>query len=250
MKNMEFVLREVDRLFDENRAKEAEVFLQDALEEAREEEELGVCLQLLNELIGYYRQTSEKEKLTQTIEEALQIAEVMDLKDTIWYGTTALNAANGYRSMGNLELSEKYYDVVRVGMTADISLDAYENQLFRGTFATKYPTIDQATHTFPVEILMSNEKQLIRPGMYARATLSMSSSQHVLVPDVAVVKQIGAGDHYVYVYNNGKVSYNKVELGQHMEDKYEIISGVADGDMVVVAGMNRLANGKEVEVVK
>lgn len=149
-----------------------------------------------------------------------------------------------------IKVSEMYYDIVRVGMNADIALDAYENQLFRGTVATKYPTIDQATHTFPVEILMSNEKQMIRPGMYARATLNMSSAEHVLVPDVAVVKQIGAGDHYVYVYNNGKVSYNKVELGQHLDDKYEIISGVADGDNVVVAGMQRLTNGKEVEVIK
>lgn len=149
-----------------------------------------------------------------------------------------------------IKVSEMYYDIVNPGMSAEITLDAYENQLFRGTVATKYPTIDQVTHTFPVEILMSNEKQMIRPGMYARATLAMSSNYHVLVPDIAVVKQIGAGDRYVYVYNNGKVSYNKVEIGQHIGDKYEIISGVMDGDMVVVAGMSRLANGKEVEVVK
>ena len=149
-----------------------------------------------------------------------------------------------------IKVSEMYYDIVKPGMMAEIALDAYENQLFRGTVATKYPTIDQVTHTFPVEILMSNENQLVRPGMYARATLAMESNYHVLVPDIAVVKQIGAGDRYVYVYNNGKVSYNKVEIGQHLGDKYEVISGVMDGDMVVVAGMNKLSNGKEVEVVK
>lgn len=149
-----------------------------------------------------------------------------------------------------IKVSEMYYDIVREGMPAEISLDAYENQLFRGTVATKYPTIDQATHTFPVEILMSNEKQMIRPGMYARATLAMANNVHVLVPDIAVVKQIGAGDRYVYVYSNGKVSYNKVEIGQHIGDKYEIISGVMDGDMVVVAGMSKLSNGKEVKVVE
>jgi multidrug efflux pump subunit AcrA (membrane-fusion protein) len=64
------------------------------------------------------------------------------------------------------------------------------------------------------------------------------------------VKQIGAGDRYVYVYKDGKVSYNKVELGQHIGTNYEIISGVNPGDEVVVAGQARLANGKEVEVVK
>ena len=129
--NMEFVLREVDRLFDENKAKEAEIFLLKALDEAREEEEMGVCLQLLNELIGYYRQTSEREKLTETIEEALRIAEEMDLKDTIWYGTTALNAANGYRSMGELALSEKYYDEAEAIYDKELELN---DMLFAGLY--------------------------------------------------------------------------------------------------------------------
>ena len=110
MKNMEFILREVDRLFDENRAKEAEGFLLKNLEEAKAEKDDGVCLQILNELIGYYRQTSEKEKLTGVIEEALSLSHSMDLLGSIWYGTTVLNAANGYRSMGELEKSGYYYE--------------------------------------------------------------------------------------------------------------------------------------------
>ena len=108
--NMEFILREVDRLFDENRAKEAERFLLKSLGEAKAEEDFGVCLQVLNELIGYYRQTSEKAQLLQTIENAFQIADQMKLKDTIWYATTQLNAANGYRSIGMLEESRKSYE--------------------------------------------------------------------------------------------------------------------------------------------
>ena len=129
--NMEFVLREVDRLFDENRAKEAEIFLLNALEEARAEEEQGVILQLLNELIGYYRQTSERERLTEVIEESLAIASDEDLRDTIWYGTTALNAANGYRSMGMLELSKKYYEEAEAIYDRELS---YNDMLFAGLY--------------------------------------------------------------------------------------------------------------------
>ncbi len=108
--NVEFVLREVDRLFDENKAKEAESFLLKALEEAKAEGEQGICLQVLNELIGYYRQTSEKDRLREVIEESLETAKTMELINATWYATTALNAANGYRSMGELELSRRYYD--------------------------------------------------------------------------------------------------------------------------------------------
>jgi RND family efflux transporter MFP subunit len=149
-----------------------------------------------------------------------------------------------------VNISEVYYKKVSNGMPVDIQLDAYENEAFSGKVTIVYPTIDEATHTFPVEVTINNANQKVRPGMFARATVNFGVKNHVLVPDEALVKQIGAGDRYVYVHKGGKVSYNKVELGRHIGNKYEILSGVNPGDEVVVAGQSRLANGKEVEVVK
>ncbi|MBO5584864.1 MAG: efflux RND transporter periplasmic adaptor subunit [Bacteroidaceae bacterium] len=149
-----------------------------------------------------------------------------------------------------VNISEVYYKKVSNGMPVDIQLDAYEDEAFSGKVTIVYPTIDEATHTFPVEVTINNANQKVRPGMFARATVNFGVKNHVLVPDEALVKQIGAGDRYVYVHKGGKVSYNKVELGKHIGNKYEILSGVNPGDEVVVAGQSRLANGKEVEVVK
>ena len=149
-----------------------------------------------------------------------------------------------------VNISEVYYKQVFKGMPVDIELDAYEGETFYGKVTIVYPTVDQSTHTFPVEVTISNPGQKVRPGMFARATVNFGDKNHVLVPDEALVKQIGAGDRYVYVYKGGKVSYNKVELGKHIGNKYEILSGVNPGDDVVIAGQSRLANGKEVEVVK
>ena len=149
-----------------------------------------------------------------------------------------------------VNISEVYYKKVFKGMPVDIELDAYEGEAFYGTVTIVYPTVDQSTHTFPVEVTINNSSQKVRPGMFARATVNFGDKNHVLVPDEALVKQIGAGDRYVYIYKNGKVSYNKVELGKHIGTQYEILSGVNPGDDVVIAGQSRLANGKEVEVVK
>lgn len=149
-----------------------------------------------------------------------------------------------------VNVSENYYRQVKKGMPVDITLDAYEGEAFSGKVTIVYPSIDAITHTFPVEVTISNPAQKVRPGMFARATINYGDKNHVLVPDEAIVKQIGAGDRYVYVYKNGKVSYNKVELGKHIGTKYEIFSGVNPGDEVVIAGQTRLTNGKEVEVVK
>ena len=149
-----------------------------------------------------------------------------------------------------VHVSERFYKLVYRNMNVDIQLDAYEGEHFSGRISRIYPTVDANTHTFPVEVIVNNSSQKVRPGMFARATINMGSESHVLIPDIALVKQVGAGDRYVYIHNNGKVTYQKVELGKHIDDKYEIISGVEPGSEVVIAGMARLANGREVEVVK
>ena len=64
------------------------------------------------------------------------------------------------------------------------------------------------------------------------------------------MKQSGSGDRYVYVYKDGKVTYNKVELGRRMGPEYELTSGVPDNSQVVIAGQTKLVNGMEVEVEK
>ena len=86
--------------------------------------------------------------------------------------------------------------------------------------------------------------------MFARATLNFGTQDNVVVPDLAIVKQAGAGDRYVFVYKDGKVSYNKVELGRRMGAEYELKSGVPNNSQVVVAGQARLIDGTEVDVEK
>ena len=86
--------------------------------------------------------------------------------------------------------------------------------------------------------------------MSVSVTIGFGTQNHVVAPDLAIVKQSGAGDRYIYVYKDGKVSYEKVELGRRMGNKYEVISGVNSGDQVVVSGQSRLNNGMEVEIEK
>lgn len=150
----------------------------------------------------------------------------------------------------NINVSEPYYAKITKKTDVSVKFDAYGEEEFAASVNIVYPTINAATHTFPVELNIANKDRRVRPGMFGRATVNFGTQSHVVVPDLAVVKQLGSGDYFVYVYNNGKVSYNKVTLGRRMGDKYEIIEGVESGSQVVVAGHNKLADGVEVEVVK
>ncbi len=149
-----------------------------------------------------------------------------------------------------INVSEQYYSKVEKGDEVSIELDAYPGETFTGKVSLIYPTVDAMTHTFPVEINVANADQKLRPGMFARATLNLGTLNHVVVPDLAIEKRSGSGDRFVYVYNNGKVSYTKVELGQRLGDRYELISGVPSGAQVVITGQAKLSDGKEVEVKK
>ena len=149
-----------------------------------------------------------------------------------------------------VNVSENYYSKVEKGDKATITLDALPGESFTATVSLKYPTINASTHTFPVELTLANKDEKVRPGMFARAQLNFGTEDHVVVPDVAIVKQPGSGERFVYVYENGKVNYVKVELGQRLGDAYELLGGLPDGATIVTAGQGRLTDGAEVRVEK
>jgi len=147
-----------------------------------------------------------------------------------------------------INVSESYFTRVVKGAEVIVKMDVYGEEEFAGKITLIYPTIDPATRTFQVEVKLDNRDLRVRPGMFARVTMNFGTEDRVVVPDVAIVKQAGSGDRYVYVYNNGKVSYQQVQLGQRMNAEYELISGVDNNAQVVVAGQARLLDGIEVEV--
>ena len=149
-----------------------------------------------------------------------------------------------------INISETRFAQTNKELDVTLKFEAYGDEEFKGNIDIIYPTISAATHTFPVEIKIANKNQKIRPGMYGKAIVNFGTKEHVVVPDQAVIKQAGSGDYYVYTYENGKVYNNKVELGRRMGNRYEVISGVAPGSQVVVAGKESLANEKEVEVIE
>ncbi|MDE6136890.1 MAG: efflux RND transporter periplasmic adaptor subunit [Muribaculaceae bacterium] len=135
------------------------------------------------------------------------------------------------------------------GKQVSITFDAIPDETFAGTVARVYPSVDPATRTFEAEIQIKNPGERLRPGMFARVEIDHGAINRVVVPDRAVVKQTGSGNRYVYVLHGDRVSYNRVELGRRIADTYEILSGVSDGDTVIVAGQSRLADGIPVEIL-
>lgn len=150
-----------------------------------------------------------------------------------------------------INVSETEYPLIHLGMSASIKLDTYPEEQFTGTISKILPTVDTATRTFAVEITLPNADSRLLPGMFARVELNLGQKRHVVVPDLAVVKQQGSGGQYVYILNeNGTVFYSKVQLGQRIGSSYELLEGVPSGAKVVVSGQNALYDGAKVKVAK
>ncbi|MBD5290137.1 MAG: efflux RND transporter periplasmic adaptor subunit [Bacteroides sp.] len=147
-----------------------------------------------------------------------------------------------------INVSESDFSRIHKGMPARLTFQSYGEEEFIGHVSLISPTIDPQSRTFGVEILYPNADERILPGMFGRATLDLGTERRVVVPDKAIVKQPGSGNNFVYVYADGKVSYNKVELGQRLGENYELLSGVPADAEVVVAGQNALRDGERVKV--
>lgn len=150
-----------------------------------------------------------------------------------------------------VNISESNYSKIKKGMEVDIVADAFSGETFKGKVNLVYPTIDARSHTFPVEIIVDNKDEKLRPGMFTRVTINYGTNYRVVIPDNAVLKQVGADDKFVYVLNDDNtVSYIPVTLGTRMGNRYEVISGIDDGATIVTSGQTRLRNNIKVDIVK
>lgn len=149
-----------------------------------------------------------------------------------------------------INVNESDLASIKNSMPVNVTFDAYEGETFDGRITRMAPSLDVSTRTFPAEVTVANPQGRIRPGMFARVNINLGVRDNVVVPDRAVVKQNGSANKFVYTYSGGKVAYKKVELGQRIDNSYELLSGIEDGDTVVVSGQVRLADGIDVQLKK
>lgn len=108
----EEIIKRLDGLFAEGKGAEAQALLEETIGQAMEEQDDSALLTLLNEMIGYKRETSQVEDSYRYAEAALKLMERMGIGGSRAYATTLLNIANAYRAGGRLADSLAYYQEV------------------------------------------------------------------------------------------------------------------------------------------
>lgn len=148
-----------------------------------------------------------------------------------------------------VNIVEKDIPKIRNGQAARVSVDAYPDVSFYGKVATINQALDRMTRTVAVQIVVDNEKHLLKPGMFAKVKLFVLSKRNVMVVPVESVMET-AGGGYVFVVEGNKAVKKTVEAGISDEEKIEIKSGLKDGEMAVIAGQSKLSDNSVIKIIQ
>lgn len=148
-------------------------------------------------------------------------------------------------------ISEQYFPNVKIGMPVELKVDIFPDETFTGRVSQISPALDSSTRTFQVEVKVGNGNRKLRPGMFARTIFDMGKKQGVMVPDVAVQKQVGTAERFLYVIVGDSVAERRaVTVGRQVGDRLDILKGVSVGEQIAVTSLSKLFDGAKVEIKK
>jgi membrane fusion protein, multidrug efflux system len=140
---------------------------------------------------------------------------------------------------------EKDLRMVTAGDVGVVEVDAYPGEKFNGRIARVAPVLDPATRTAPIEIEIPNRDNRLKPGMYARITLTIEERKNALLAPKAAVVDF-ENKRGVWVPNEDRrAQFVPVTLGIEGPEQIEIVAGLKEGDRFVVAGAGAVRNNDQ-----
>lgn len=144
---------------------------------------------------------------------------------------------------------ERYVAVLKKGLKAEVSVEAYPGVIFEATVSRVSPVVDATTRTKEVILTFDRHDERINAGMFAKVKLYTEDySDAVVMPSDALVQN--GDDFFAYIVNSSgdseTVSKVKVEKGKTVDGYVQILSGVKAGDKVVIQGMTSLGDGSKI----
>ncbi|MGH8135497.1 MAG: efflux RND transporter periplasmic adaptor subunit [Steroidobacteraceae bacterium] len=147
-----------------------------------------------------------------------------------------------------VNVPERELAKLKVGQVAELSFDAVPGRAFAGSIALISPYVDAGTATFGVRIRVTETGGLLRPGMFARVAIIYERKLDALqIPRTALLD--GDGPPKVFVVKDGKAAERPVQLGLSNGAFVEVVTGLKDGEQVVVVGQAAVKPGAAVRVV-
>ncbi len=135
---------------------------------------------------------------------------------------------------------------VRIGQPADVTVQA-TGEHFTGKVARFTDALDRTTRTMQVEIDVPNETYKIQPGMYANVSLRTQHRPDALTVPIQAVQQQNGKSSVLVIDQQNRVQPREIETGLEDPDRVEVLSGLQEGDRVIVGNFGSYQAGQVVE---
>jgi membrane fusion protein (multidrug efflux system) len=133
---------------------------------------------------------------------------------------------------------------LRSGLDITARTAAHPDRELAGRVLTIDSRIDPATRSVTVRALVPNEGGLLRPGMYVNVSLAREEYDALVIPEEALVPE--QSRQYVFVVEDGRVARREVQIGRRTPGRVEVVSGLAQGERIVIEGTQKVREGSTV----
>ncbi len=149
-----------------------------------------------------------------------------------------------------------YLRFLQAGETeVQVVSDAVPDRVFTGLISRIYPAVDPVTRAGRVEVELENAQDgggnwMLRPGLYAEGSIILEVHRDVVVIPAGVALRRGERFLAFVVQDDETVATRTLETGIRSGTMLEVVSGLAAGESMVVAGQHRLSDGQPVRITE
>ncbi len=148
-----------------------------------------------------------------------------------------------------LSLPETEYKNVKGNMDIVVTNYSLPDDTLAGVLEKVFPSIDSDTRTFKVSVTVDNPKLVLLPGMFVKADIISSEKENVIVIPKEVIQSRQRG-RTVYIVDKNFAVEKIIETGLENSDEAEVLSGLKEGQRLIVKGFESLRNRSKVKVIK
>ncbi len=153
----------------------------------------------------------------------------------------------------NFTLPQHVLPKLAPGALVEVTVDAAPGHVFKAKVSVIEPRIDGETRNVAVQATLPNPDNLLKSGMYATARLVLPGTDEAIVLPLTAIQTSASGDSVVVVQQPdaqgiGKAVAVPVITGRRLGEEVLVTQGVKAGDIVVIAGQNRLQPGANVKI--
>lgn len=147
-------------------------------------------------------------------------------------------------------VSERDFPKVKIGIPAEIQVDALAGEIFRGKVTRIIPEIDPLSRNFNVELEIPNPNLRLKSGMFANLRLFVGQKETLTISREILITDLVTGVSYAFVVEGNQAVRRKLTLGERSGLLIEVLQGLKEGEDLVMKGQNNLKPGSKVKIIQ